>query len=335
MPHAVESPHENSQYSLDGKYLYVNDGLLAPEEVGWLRSSYPDEPIEELRARYEKDGFLLLKGVLPREDVLKAREAYFLGVSHSEVLKPGTQPMEGIFDPAKDAHNYPGIGAGNRDEDASHGNDKPKGASGAAVVFVDAALAQHTAPWYWNQNGTGFAQHPKLKEFIASFSGWREKTVPVMRTLLRNNTPGNKAIGVHYDQIFMRYGEPTSITAWVPIGDVGVEGGGLIYLEGGEKIGAEIEQDFERKAKASGMTEEQMKYAFNQNMMSTGFLSDGPKDFARKYGGRWLVTAYEAGDVVLHKAHSVCKWLAPSLDQKTRRPANHSECVDSCVNDQS
>lgn len=48
-----------------------------------------------------------------------------------------------------------------------------------------------------------------------------------------------------------------------------------------------------------------MKYAFNQNMMTTGFLADGPRDFAQKYGGRWFATAYEAGDVALHKAHAV------------------------------
>ena len=53
------------------------------------------------------------------------------------------------------------------------------------------------------------------------------------RSLLRNNTPGNKAIGVHYDQIFLRKGEDTSVTAWVPIGDIGLTGGGLIYLENG------------------------------------------------------------------------------------------------------
>jgi hypothetical protein len=53
----------------------------------------------------------------------------------------------------------------------------------------------------------------------------------------RNNIPGTKPIGVHYDQIFLRYGEPTSVTAWVPIGDVKVNGGGLIYLEDGIIIG--------------------------------------------------------------------------------------------------
>lgn len=49
-----------------------------------------------------------------------------------------------------------------------------------------------------------------------------------------------------------------------------------------------------------------MLYAFNQHMLSSGMLTDGPGEFGRNHGKRWLVTAYEAGDVVLHKAHAVC-----------------------------
>lgn len=306
MPHATESPPPaaGAQPSLDGKYLYTNDGIFQADEVAPLPPSYPDEPLETLRARYDRDGYIFLKGIIPREDVLKAREAYFRGVAHSEVLKPGTEPVEGIFDPEKKARDYPGIGAGHRDA-GSKGNDRPTGTNPCTDMFIEGALQQHTAPWYWSEDGSGFAQHPKLKEFIAYFTGWGESSLPVKRTLLRNNTPGNNAIGVHYDQIFMRYGEPTNVTAWVPIGDVSLEGGGLIYLEGGEKIGEEIEQDFSKKAKEAGLSDEEMKYAFNRNMMSTGFLSDGPRDFGHKYGGRWMAAAYEAGDVTLHKAHAV------------------------------
>lgn len=312
MPHATAG----AQPSLDGKYLYTNDGIFLPDEVAPLPPSYPDEPLEVLRARYDKDGFLFMKGIIPREDVLKAREAYFRGVAHSKVLKPDTDPVEGIFDPSNTPRDYPGIGAGHRDED-SKGNDRPTGTNPCTDQFIEAALMQHTAPWYWSEDGTGFAQHPKLKEFIAYLTGWGENTQPVKRTLLRNNTPGNYAIGVHYDQIFMRYGEPTNVTAWVPIGDVSLEGGGLIYLESGEKIGERMEQDFERKAKAAGMSEEEMKYAFNQNMMSTGFLADGPRDFSHKYGGKWLATAYEAGDITLHKAHAVRTCLLQASKRET------------------
>lgn len=55
----------------------------------------------------------------------------------------------------------------------------------------------------------------------------------------------------------------------------------------------------------SGLTPDEAKSAFNKNMMSSGFISDGPIDFGKQHKRRWYVTNYEAGDVVLHKAHMV------------------------------
>jgi hypothetical protein len=59
------------------------------------------------------------------------------------------------------------------------------------------------------------------------------------------------------------------------------------------------------KAKASGMSESEAENAFNQNMMAGGMLSQGPVEFGEKYKRRWLVTDYEAGDVVFHNSYSV------------------------------
>jgi phytanoyl-CoA hydroxylase len=220
MPHALSSDREVPSFK--GEKLYVNDGLLRPDQVGALKESTPDMPIEELRRRYDEDGYVLLKGLLPREDVLNAREEYFNMLAPSGVLKPGTNPINGIFDPEKNKDDYPGIGAG-----ATSGNGKPGGLT--AEKFVDLALDAHYADWYKEK----FCKHPALKDMIAKISGWGDNTLGVRRSLLRNNTPGNKAIGVHYDQIFLRHGEPTSFTAWVPIGDITLAGGGLIYLEKG------------------------------------------------------------------------------------------------------
>lgn len=225
MPHAYED-----EPTICGVPLKVNDDLLKPSEVALLHQSSPSEPIEDLRARYERDGYLLVKGLLPREDVLAAREAYFKGMSPSGVLKQGSDPVEGIFNPEAAPADYPGIGAG------SVKNSRP-GDTEKSAVFAELALEQHTAPWYAGSEDSGergFANHPALKEFVAKFTKWGDDTLPVKRSLLRNNTPGNKAIGVHYDQSFMRHGEATSVTAWVPIGDVRLDGGGLIYLEQGK-----------------------------------------------------------------------------------------------------
>lgn len=221
MPHALTS--EQDVPSLHGEKLYVNDGLLAPDQVAQLRKSSPDLPIDEIRRRYNEDGYIFLKGLLPREDVLKAREEYFKMLSPSGVLKPGTQPVDGIFDPEKNSADFPGIGSG-----AAGGNGRP--GADTAQMFVDLALEAHYADWYRE----AFCKHPVLKDFVARMTGWGSNTSGIRRSLLRNNTPGNKAIGVHYDQIFLRHGEPTSVTAWVPLGDISLTGGGLIYLENGK-----------------------------------------------------------------------------------------------------
>ncbi|QDS67524.1 hypothetical protein FKW77_002300 [Venturia effusa] len=292
MPHALSPGGEPS--SFQGEKLFVNDGLLRPDQVGSLRESSPDIPLEELRHRFEEDGYVFLKGLLPREDVVKARQAYFEMLAPSGVLKPGTSPVEGIFDPARDNQDFPGIGSG-----AAGGNGKPGAAT--AEKFVDLALAAHYENWYKED----FCRHSILKDMVARLTGWGDDTLNVRRSLLRNNTPGNKAIGVHYDQIFLRHGEPTSMTAWVPMGDIALTGGGLIYLENGHTLGREIEADFTKKAAESGMSNEEAKNAFNKNMLSTGLLADGPSEYSDTFGRRWLVTAYEAGDVVLHSPFAI------------------------------
>ncbi|KAI1137659.1 hypothetical protein F5Y05DRAFT_419573 [Hypoxylon sp. FL0543] len=299
MPHAT-----TSQPSIP---LYVNDGLLDPEQVGYLRPSSPSEPLDDLRQRFERDGYLFLKGLIPRHDVLKAREAYFTLLAPSGVLAPGTLAVDGIFDDRMDKLDFPGmvkIAASsecadvylNRGAGSTDANGRPRGGP-----FVDLALQAHAEPWYKDE----FCKHPALQSFIAKYTGWGESTLGLTRSLLRNNTPHNKAIGVHYDQIFLRHGEDTSLTAWVPMGDISLDGGGLIYLENGHTLGREIEKGFYDLAQQTGLTEEEAKDAFNKNMNGGGLLAEGPKGFGETHGRRWLVTEYEAGDVVLHTPYTI------------------------------
>ena len=200
--------------------LFVNDGLLEPEQVARLRPSDPTLPVEELRKRLEEDNYLFLKGLLPREDVLKARAAYFNFLSPTKLLKPGTGAVEGIFDLTKDPAGFPGIGAGSTGKNSRPGGEQ-------AALFVDLALQAHMEDWY----AEDFCKHPALIEFVSKISGWGENTLQFRRSLLRNNIPGTHAIGVHYDQIFLRHGEVSNLTAWCPMGDIKINGGGLIYLE--------------------------------------------------------------------------------------------------------
>ncbi|KAI5248449.1 hypothetical protein E4T42_05634 [Aureobasidium subglaciale] len=290
MPHSIsptQSPATPTQ-----PILFVNDGPL--EDYSWLQPSHPDEPLEELRRKYNEDGYIFLKGLIPREDVLKARRSYFDTMAPTGVLKPGTTPQQGIFDSSKPASQFPGIGAG-----AVGGNKRP--GDDSAATFVDRALDAHKQDWYKEE----FCKHPALLEFVAKFSGWGDDTLAIKRTLLRNNIPGTHAIGVHYDQIFLRHGEATAITAWVPIGDVKTNGGGLIYLEKGHTLGREQESRFYAEALSSGLSDKEAKHAFNANMMSTGLLDSAPSAYGKRFSRRWLVADYEAGDVVLHTPFTI------------------------------
>ncbi|KAF2092712.1 hypothetical protein NA57DRAFT_69636 [Rhizodiscina lignyota] len=287
-------PHSTVPERVEVKeQLYVNDGPLKPEQVGLIRPVARDTPIEELQRRLEEDGFLLVKGVIPREDVLRAREKYFKFLSPCGVLKKGTAPVNGIYNDNEDVSKFPGIGSG-----AAGANGHP---GEQAAAFVDLSLQAHTEPWY----AEDLCRHPALKEFVAELTGWKDNTFGLRRSLLRNNIPNTKAIGVHYDQIFLRYGEPTSLTAWVPIGDVSIKGGGLIYLENSVSYGEELEQQFTEKAMAAGLSSEEAKSAFNKNMMTTGLLTEDPGEFARLNNRRWMVSAYEAGDVVFHNPFAI------------------------------
>lgn len=178
---------------------------LDPDSVGWMQETPVDTPLEEMRRRFNEDGYIFVKGVMPREDVLDMREAYFEHLQPTGILKPGTHPREGVFDDREDPIAHNGVG----------GTDLPE-----AVERVNKLTSAHTMPFYLK-----FLEHEKLRKFIQEFMGWK-KDVLIKRTMLRHNVPNGLSTGIHYDQIFLRAGEAEFLTAWVPIGDCTAEGGG-------------------------------------------------------------------------------------------------------------
>ena len=123
------------------------------------------------------------------------------------------------------------------------------------------------------------------------------------RSILRPNIPGGEITQVHYDQIFLRAGPPTSLTAWVPIGDCKVTGGGLLYLEDSVPLGKDLERRFNEAA--AELSEAERISAYNKTMMDTGYLEKDSAKFSKKWNRRWLAADYEAGDVVIHDPYMI------------------------------
>lgn len=72
-----------------------------------------------------------------------------------------------------------------------------------------------------------------------------------------------------------------------------------MYLSGSVPLGRSVEDDF--TVRAADLTPEERVSAFNVNMEKYGQLSQNAAAFSAEHGSRrWLVTDYEAGDVVFH-----------------------------------
>lgn len=137
---------------------------LDQRTVGWMRETNIDTPLDEMRRRFDDDGYIFVKGLMPREDVLDMREAYFKHLQPTGILKPGSSPRDGIFDVAADPIAHNGVGGSDLPEDADR---------------VDKLESAHSLPIY-----LAFLKHPKLRTFVREFMGW-EKEVLIKRTLLR------------------------------------------------------------------------------------------------------------------------------------------------------
>ncbi|KAM0549205.1 hypothetical protein ACHAPJ_009514 [Fusarium lateritium] len=267
--------------------LYGNDGEI--EKARLLTPVYPDTPVEELRRRYWQDGVIWIKGLLDPNLVSDFRAEYLSMMDKdTDMLKPGTDPREGIFNPETDWREFTLPGA-------------PRVAAGLPDTgpFVENAIKSH----HWDKYQKFKEDAAKrIEPFIGNVLNFTDPWC-LPRSLLRCAVPGGEITPVHYDQIFLRAGPPTSVTAWVPIGDVEVEGGGLIYLEKAHDIGVNYEQSFSKMN--AGLSDEERMSAFNKNMEKGGWLDKNASSFGDQWSRTWLVGEYEAGDVVFHTPHTI------------------------------
>ena len=102
---------------------------------------------------------------------------------------------------------------------------------------------------------------------------------------------------------YLRAGTDKVATSWIPIGDIPVKMGGLVYLEGSDTWGRRMEAEF--RAQNDGMSREEQISAYNKNMSSSGWLTKDLPELANRLDSRWLVADYEAGDMVVHSAYMI------------------------------
>jgi ectoine hydroxylase-related dioxygenase (phytanoyl-CoA dioxygenase family) len=259
------------------KKLSDNQGHL-----GKMFESKPNEDINKLRERFSKDGYLFLKNLLLKDDVISFREWVFHNLRSTGILKENTEAKYGIANPILEK------------------NLKKKffqsGRSLNPEVKNKIALLVKSTRY------ESFCSQPRLINFIDEFI--RGISYLHKRKILRHTLPkSDNATPAHYDLIYLRAGTDNIITVWIPIGDISTEEGGLMYLEGSHLEGVKLEKEF--SIKNTNLSREEQINAFNKNMTEGGWISKDFPDLANKFNSRWLIANYEAGDVLLHSPYLI------------------------------
>jgi hypothetical protein len=252
---------------------------LSPESFGWLRDSNDAlGDVDTLCARMEADGYLYLPGFFAREEVRKVRRAI------CEVLA-----ADGLLDtsyPIEAAIAKPGIETYFRPDIA---NDSPARPALESVIYGE-----------------------KLMGFYSELLGG--ESMHYDYTWLRTIAPG-KGTYPHCDVVYMGRGTKNVYTAWTPLGDVPLEVGGLVVVEGSNRD-EELRRSYcQMDVDTACQNHDRLSQTNSAGFPGFGALSlDMPGTRAR-LGGR-LLTAREfrMGDLLTFSIFTV----HGSLDNRSR-----------------
>lgn len=167
-------------------------------------STLADDP-DALREHFVSDGYLLLRGLLDRDTVLRLRELYF-SLLPEGFLRPGTAAVDGIFS---------GSLPGGLPEYGVQGHP--------AYDFVRRAEFR------------ALGDDPALRRVTGALLGG--PTEPLTRQIVRHFHRGERrASRAHTDYDYMSQGSDRVITSWIPLGDCALATGGLLYLDDAQPL---------------------------------------------------------------------------------------------------
>ena len=204
---------------------------------------------ERLPEQLARDGYLLLRNALGQEQVMAAR---------SDVLKRLAAVGE-IAEPLEAA--------------------VATGSSRRAELYPDLDAFWRTV--CESPRLRAITHHGPLAEVSAALLGGPTKPFDFLwlRTMLEG-----RASPLHFDHVYMNRGATHLVTAWVPLGDVPLEAGPLVVVEGSNRFEDVIERYRGVDVDRDGLP---------------GSFPDDGIAFAQSRGTRLLTADFRAGDVIL------------------------------------
>ena len=248
----------------------------SPDKFGWLRDSTDAvDDFDELRRRMDTDGYLFLPGFLNRVEVMDAR-AQILDLLEAEGwLDPAFPKAEGIHPKEISSYFRPDL-----IQSSTKVNE---------VIYSD-----------------------RMMRFYAEFLG--APATHFDYTWFRVVTEG-KGTYPHCDVVYMGRGTHEVYTAWVPFGDVPLNVGGLVVLEGSHRDS--LYDDYRKLDVDTACVNDPGKSQTEASGYPHAFGAIGLDiSHEREVTGRRLLTCpeYRMGDLLTFSIYTV----HGSLDNQTR-----------------
>ncbi len=141
-------------------------------------------------------------------------------------------------------------------------------------------------------------ESPEVMAFFEQFLGTSPLTIDYK--WLRGQGAG--ATDPHYDVVYMGRGSPNLYTCWTALGDIALEQGPLAVLKGSHNL-----DSYRRVRETYG------KADVDRDNISS-FFSHDPAEIVEQYGGEWLTSDFQMGDVLIFTMLT----MHASLENQTR-----------------
>lgn len=263
---------------------------VSPECLGELTPFTGDTNSRaELNGQVRQYGYLYLPGFFDREAVRQVRLEICEQLAEMKLLDPAAELLDAI-----------------PNSELALALDKGKGS--ASYDDVISGCPSYRELMYGDQ----------AMSFFRNFLGSEPRHYDF--TWFRAVAPGFGTVP-HCDVVYMGRGTHELYTAWTPFGDISLEMGGLMVLEGSSspavqaKLATYLKRDVDDFCSNRPLPDHVDFDATTDNKVWNGWLARNPVTLRENLGGRWLTTEYEMGDVLIFSIH----FVHASLDNRTNR----------------
>jgi Phytanoyl-CoA dioxygenase (PhyH) len=230
----------------------------------------------DLGNRLESDGYLYLKRFFPRDDVLEVRKGILARMREQELILSNFDPLEASANPDRRTAFMPELAKNNLTLEK--------------LIYGERVMAFYES----------LLQGPVLHYDFTWF---------------RPIGPG-RGTAPHCDLVYMGRGTRRVFTMWVPYGDVSLNLGGLMVLEGSHRKNTILRNYLSRDVDSYCANRPGAEKAkTSDSLLWDGKLAKDPVSLRKKLGGRWLTADFEAGDMVTFSMTLVHASLDNQTDQ--------------------